>query len=83
MFVTATFQGRTEQTYVAVPSSAILHLHDRDWVYVPTSAKKFRRVMVVGGDLLPGGMEEVTSGIPVGQQVVTNPLVLQNTIDTQ
>jgi cobalt-zinc-cadmium efflux system membrane fusion protein len=83
MFVTATFQGRTEQTYAAVPSSAILHLHDRDWVYVPTSGKKFKRVMVVGGDQFPGGMQEITSGIPVGQQVVINPLVLQNTIDTQ
>lgn len=83
MFVTATFKGKTEQTYAAVPSSAILHLHDRDWVYVPVADKKFRRVMVVGGDLLPGKMQEIRSGIPVGQQVVTNPLVLQNTIDTQ
>ena len=83
MFVTATFQGKTEQSYAAVPSSAILHLHDRDWVYVPDGEKRFRRVMVVGGDLLPGGMQEIKSGISVGQQVVNNPLVLQNTIDTQ
>ena len=83
MFVTATFQGQTEQKYAAVPSSAILHLHDRDWVYVPVTDKRFRRVMVVGGDLLPGKMQEITSGVSVGQQVVTNPLVLQNTIDTQ
>jgi membrane fusion protein, heavy metal efflux system len=83
MFVTATFKGRTEQTYAAVPSSAILHLHDRDWVYVPVTERRFRRVMVVGGDLLPDKMQEVRSGISVGQQVVTNPLVLQNTIDTQ
>jgi cobalt-zinc-cadmium efflux system membrane fusion protein len=83
MFVTATFQGRTEEAYAVVPSSAILHLHDRDWVYVPVTAKRFRRVMVVGGDLLPGKMQEIRSGISVGQQVVANPLVLQNTIDTQ
>jgi cobalt-zinc-cadmium efflux system membrane fusion protein len=83
MFVTATFQGKTEQKYTAVPASAILHLHDRDWVYVPAPDKKFRRVMVVGGDQLPGGMQEITSGIPVGQQVIVNPLPLQNTIDNQ
>jgi cobalt-zinc-cadmium efflux system membrane fusion protein len=83
MFVTATFQGKTEQTVAAVPASAILHLHDRDWVYVPTSDKKFRRVMVVGGNPLPGAMQEILSGIPVGQQVVINPLPLQNTIDNQ
>jgi cobalt-zinc-cadmium efflux system membrane fusion protein len=83
MFVTATFQGKTEQTVAAVPASAILHLHDRDWVYVPTPGNKFRRVMVVGGNPLPGAMQEIVSGIPVGQQVVINPLPLQNTIDNQ
>jgi len=83
MFVTATFKGKTEQTVAAVPASSLLHLHDRDWVYVPAPGNKFRRLMVVGGDQLPGGMQEITSGIPVGQQVVVNPLVLQNTIDTQ
>ena len=83
MFATATFRGRTEQTYAAVPSSAILHLHDRDWVYVPAPENKFRRVMVVSGDLLPGNMQEIVSGIPVGQKVIINPLPLQNTIDNQ
>lgn len=83
MFVTATFEGNAEQKYAAVPASAILHLHDRDWVYVPAPDKKFRRVMVVGGDPLPGGMQEITSGISVGQQVIVNPLPLQNTIDNQ
>lgn len=83
MFVTATFRGQTEQATVAVPASAILHLHDRDWVYVPAPGNKFRRVMVVSGDLLPGNQQAILSGISVGQQVVTNPLPLQNTIDTQ
>jgi cobalt-zinc-cadmium efflux system membrane fusion protein len=83
MFVTATFEGKTQVTYAAVPSSAILHLHDRDWVYVPVANKRFKRIMVVGGDLLPGNMQEVLSGLSVGQQVVVNPLPLQNTVDTQ
>lgn len=83
MFVTATFRGKNDIAYAAVPSSAILHLHDRDWVYLPTPDKRFRRVMVASGDLLPGNMQEIRSGISVGQQVVSNPLVLQNTIDTQ
>jgi cobalt-zinc-cadmium efflux system membrane fusion protein len=83
MFVTAAFMGQTEQKNTSVPASAILHLHDRDWVYVPAPGNKFRRIMVVGGDPLPGGMQEIISGISVGQQVVTNPLPLQNTIDAQ
>ncbi|MGD0778893.1 MAG: efflux RND transporter periplasmic adaptor subunit, partial [Candidatus Solibacter sp.] len=50
MFVTATFRGLTKELHTVVPASAILHLHDRDWVYVPAPDKKFRRVEVVGGD---------------------------------
>ena len=83
MFVTATFRGQKDVVNVAVPASAILHLHDRDWVYVPTSGNRFRRVMVAGGDALPGGMQEIKSGIQTGQQVVTNPLALQNEIDNK
>jgi cobalt-zinc-cadmium efflux system membrane fusion protein len=83
MFVTATFRGQKDEVNSAVPASAILHLHDRDWVYVPTPDKKFRRVGVVGGDALPGGMQEIKSGLQMGQQVVTNPLALQNEIDNK
>ena len=83
MFVTATFQGQKDQLSSTVPTSAILHLHDRDWVYVPTPDKKFRRVGVVGGDTLPGNLQEIKAGLQAGQQVVTNPLALQNEIDNR
>jgi cobalt-zinc-cadmium efflux system membrane fusion protein len=83
MFVTTTFRGQKDEVNSAVPASAILHLHDRDWVYVPTPGKKFRRVGVVGGDALPNGMQEIKSGLEAGQQVVTNPLALQNEIDNK
>ena len=82
MFTTATFYGKTTQTHLSVPATAILHLHDREWVYVPASGQgAFRRVGVEGGDMLPGGMQEIKSGLSVGQQVVTNALTLQNTVD--
>jgi len=81
MFVTATFRGQKKETHAAVPASAILHLHDRDWVYVPAGGKKFRRVEVVSGQQLPGGLQESVSGVKAGQQVVSNALVLQNTVE--
>jgi len=80
MFVTAIFHGHQKETRAAIPATAILHLHDRDWVYVPVGGKQFRRVEVVGGDMLPGGMQELTSGIPPGQQVLANALEFQNTV---
>jgi cobalt-zinc-cadmium efflux system membrane fusion protein len=81
MFATATIHGATLQTHTQVPTGAVLHLHDRDWVYVPAGDGKFRRVSVRGGITLPGDMQEILSGIDVGQQVVSNVLALQNTAD--
>jgi cobalt-zinc-cadmium efflux system membrane fusion protein len=81
MFVTATFHGRKREARAAIPSAAILHLHDRDWVYVPEKDNQFRRVGVVGGDMLPGNMQEIVSGIAPGQHVVANALALQNTVE--
>jgi cobalt-zinc-cadmium efflux system membrane fusion protein len=80
MFVTATFHGKDKKTYAAVPATAVLHLHDRDWVYIPLKDKKFRRIEVSGGEMLPGNMQEVVSGLEPGQQVVTNALEFQNTV---
>jgi cobalt-zinc-cadmium efflux system membrane fusion protein len=81
MFVTATFYGQKKDTWAAVPASAVLHLHDRDWVYLPAADRRFRRVEVVGGDMLANNMQEIISGIAVGQQVVANALELQNTVE--
>ena len=81
MFVTATFHSKTKEMHTSVPAAAILRLHDRDWVYVPAPDKKFRRVGIIGGDALPNNMQEVKSGIQPGQQVVTNALALQNTVE--
>jgi cobalt-zinc-cadmium efflux system membrane fusion protein len=82
MFVRATFRGQTTEMHTIVPASAILHMHDRDFVYVPAPARKFRRVEVVGGDLLPDNvnLQEVKSGLGPGQQVVTNALVLDHVL---
>ncbi|WP_260739974.1 efflux RND transporter periplasmic adaptor subunit [Tunturiibacter lichenicola] len=81
MFATATIHGKILQNHVQVPSTAVLHLHDRDWVYVPASDGKFRRVSVQGGAALSGNMQELLSGLNAGQQVVSNALALQNTVD--
>jgi cobalt-zinc-cadmium efflux system membrane fusion protein len=81
MFATATFSGLKKKTYTEVPAGAILHIHDRDWVYVPAPDQKFRRVEVISGDALPNNMQEIKSGLAPGQQVVANALILEHTIE--
>jgi cobalt-zinc-cadmium efflux system membrane fusion protein len=82
MFVTATFRGQTTEMHTIVPASAILHMHDRDFVFEPAPGNKFRRVEVVGGDLLSDNtsVQEIKSGLKPGDQVITNALVLDHVL---
>jgi membrane fusion protein, heavy metal efflux system len=83
MFVTATFTSRTSHAFAVIPSAAILHLHDHDWVFVPAGGNQFKRVEVEAGDTLPGGKQQILSGIEPGQQVVSNMLALEETLEAQ
>ena len=81
MFVTATFHGETSERLATVPATAILHLHDREWVYSPLGNGRFRRQEVVAGSMLPGNLQEVVSGLKPGDQVVAGALVFQSTVE--
>jgi membrane fusion protein, heavy metal efflux system len=81
MFATATFYGKQPETHSSVPASAILHLHDREWVYAPLGNARFKRLEVVTGNMLPGNQQEIVSGIKPGDKVVSNALDLQNTVE--
>jgi len=83
MFVTATFTSKTAEQHATVPAAAVLHLHDREWVFVPAGGNKFRRVEVQAGRMLPGDQQEVLAGIAPGQQVVSNVLQLEATLEAQ
>jgi cobalt-zinc-cadmium efflux system membrane fusion protein len=81
MFVTATFHGETAERRATVPSTAILRLHDREWVYTPLGNGRFRRQEVVTGNMLADNMQEVVSGLKPGDQVVAGALVFQNSVE--
>jgi cobalt-zinc-cadmium efflux system membrane fusion protein len=81
MFVTATFYGKQAEIRAAVPATAILHLHDREWVYTPLGAGHFKRLEVVTGTMLSDKLQEVVSGIKPGDRVVSNALALENTLE--
>jgi cobalt-zinc-cadmium efflux system membrane fusion protein len=81
MFATATFYGKKPETRAVVPETAILHLHDREWVYTPVAPGRFRRLEVKAGRKLEGDVQEILSGLNPGEQVVSNALPLQNTVE--
>jgi len=81
MFATATFYGRKPQVHAAVPASAVLRLHDRQWVYVPLEGAQFRRIEVATGSMLPNNQQEIISGVKAGDRVVENALAFDNTVE--
>ena len=83
MYATVTLLSRETVPLAVVPASAILHLHDRDWVFEPVGNNQFKRVEVVAGDMLPGNVQEIASGIVPGQQVVRQVLELEATAEAQ
>ena len=82
MFARATFRGQTREMHTIVPATAVLHMHDRDFVFVPAAGNKFRRLEVVGGDLLQDNtsLQEIKSGLKPGDRMVTNALVLDHVL---
>jgi len=81
MFASATFYGKQPEMHAVLPANAILHLHDREWVYTPLGDGHFKRAEVVTGNMLPNQQQEIVSGIKPGDQVVSNALDLQNTVE--
>lgn len=75
MFVTATLYGQHGHMYATVPAEAVLHLHDRDWVFVPAGNGAFRRTEISAGRII-NGLQDILSGITPGTQVVNNSLAL-------
>ncbi len=81
MFVTATFHADKKQTYATVPATAVLHLHDREFVYTPSANGRFKRLEVTTGPVLANNMQQVMSGLQPGTQVIANALVFQTTVE--
>jgi cobalt-zinc-cadmium efflux system membrane fusion protein len=74
MFAVAKFESRKKTVRIVVPATAIMRLHDKDWVFRKEGNNKFRRVVVQADGLAPDGMQEIREGVKPGDEVVANAL---------
>ena len=74
MYAVATFRSRKLINRVVVPSTAIMRLHDKDWVFRKEGDKRFRKIVVQADGLAPDGMQEIRDGVKPGDELVTNAL---------
>ena len=84
MYITAAFRSRTQQDRVVIPATAVVHLHDKDWVFVPTGSNgQFRRTAVQLGADTKDGNVEILAGLIPDVKVVTNALQFSNASEEQ
>ncbi len=83
MFVTATFKGSQLVQRIVIPTSAVVHLHDKDWVFVPDGDKQFRRVALQLGPQTSDGFVQVIAGLQPQEKVATNALQLASAVEEQ
>ena len=74
MYASATFHSRKLTPRVVVPATAIMRLHDKDWVFRKEGDKRFRKIAVQADGLAPDGMQEIREGVKAGDELVTNAL---------
>jgi membrane fusion protein, heavy metal efflux system len=74
MFAVASFRSKKLQERTVVPATAIMRLHDKDWVFRKEGDKRFRKVVVQADGLAPNGMQEIHEGIKPGDEVIANAL---------
>ena len=83
MFATAEFVSQGRHDRLIVPSTALLRLHDKDWVFLQQEQHTFRRLEVQAGGVLPNGISVVLAGLHPGQKVVSDALQFSSTIEEQ
>jgi membrane fusion protein, heavy metal efflux system len=80
MFATIHFVAQGTATRTVIPSSAVLRLQDRDWVFVKLNGQQFRRTEVVAGPVNADKTQQILSGLRPGDQVVTTALLFDREV---
>jgi cobalt-zinc-cadmium efflux system membrane fusion protein len=83
MFATATFKATKSSERAVIPATAVVHLHDKDWVFLSEGSNKFRREIVQLGGPAGEGTVQVTGGIKPGDKIVGNALQFSSSAEEQ
>jgi membrane fusion protein, heavy metal efflux system len=83
MFAVATFRSRKSQPRIVIPSTAVLRLQDKDWVFLKESPQQFRRVEVHARGESADGLQQVQDGLNAGQEIVANALEFSSAVAEQ
>jgi cobalt-zinc-cadmium efflux system membrane fusion protein len=83
MFAVSTFRSRKSQPQTVVPSTAIIRLQDKDWVFRKEGPQRFHRVEVRTSGGIANGMQPIQEGLKAGEEIVTNALEFSSAVAEQ
>ncbi len=83
MFAVATFRSRKSQSRVVVPSTAVMRLQDKDWVFLKDGVQRFRRVEVRSLGESSEGVLQIQTGVKAGDQLIANALEFSSSVAEQ
>jgi len=75
MYAVATFRSRQSQDRLVIPSTAIMRLQDRDWLFWKEGPGRFRQIEVHTNGQTEDGQQQIQDGpLQAGQEIVLNAL---------
>ncbi len=74
MYASATFHSRTVEPRLVVPSTAIMRLQDKDWLFRKDGQHRFRQIEVHALGTTPDGFQQVQGEVKAGDNVAINAL---------
>jgi len=83
MFAVATFRSRKSQSRVVVPSTAVMRLQDKDWVFRKEGPSQFRRVEIHTLGAGADGTQQIQVGVKAGEQLIANALEFSSSVAEQ
>lgn len=83
MFITATLHSVKSLERPVLPLSAIVRLHDKDWVFMSLGGNQFQKTEVQTGPLVEGNLQQILAGVKIGDKVVANGLQLFSASETK
>ncbi|TWJ18837.1 efflux RND transporter periplasmic adaptor subunit [Geobacter argillaceus] len=78
MFVTASLHSRKRSERLVLPTSAIVRLRDRNWVFVSLGNNRFRKTEVQTGPPAGDRLQQILAGLQIHDKVAVNALQFAN-----
>ncbi len=83
MFAVASFRSRKSQSRVVVPSTSVMRLQDKDWVFRKEGPSKFRRVEIQTLGESADGLQQIQAGVKAGDELIANALEFSSSVAEQ